>query len=94
METTNFSHNNTTFTDRFLKMRKKMFVNGATGGNEGSKNTFYNAKLGRKWVFTSPASSHIRGPKIFNKKPGPKVQVQNEIEAFELFATEDYEPYK
>ena len=48
----------------------------------------YTAKSGKKWNSVPPPSSRTRGANIFSKKVGPKVTVQTEIEAFELFFSE------
>ena len=74
-------------------------VNDATSHNGNSENTFYTARSGRKQASTSTRPSCTRSGSIFIKKAEPKEQVQNEIQAFELFpfqryATEDYEVYK
>ena len=49
----------------------------------------YTAKSGKRWSPQPPPNSRTRGANIFSKKPGPKVAVQSEVEAFDLFFSED-----
>ena len=81
-DTKNVSNSNSSSTDLSSENGEENVMNNANSNNEDNKNRFYTENSSRKWASTSPPSSRARAAKIFNKKAGPKVQVQNEIEVF------------